>query len=98
VAEFHLIPVTQALHVEGSALSEGIGSFKGYVIALAVRGLDPVAAPEPSGDGPDQTEGLLGWGTTHMLVADPERAAPIWVSKDELTAHRLDDTSHLDQV
>lgn len=89
MSDFHLIPMTQALEVEGTAASSSIGDFCGRVIALAVRGLDPVAMPEPNGEGPSATEGLLGWGTTHMLVADPRRPAPFWVSKDEIHSHRL---------
>lgn len=89
MADFHLIPVFHDLQVEGKSTSSSVGEFSGRVVAIAVRGLDPVAAPEPHEDGPAQPEGLLGWGTTHMLVSDPDRPAPIWVAKEDLTGHRI---------
>lgn len=89
MADFHLIAMHQELYVEGDASSGSLGPFGGRVLAIAVRGIDPVAAPDPGESQQTQTEGLLGWGTTHMLVACPEHDAPIWVSKEDITGHRV---------
>jgi len=89
---FHLIPVSQALEVEGTSESEAVGGFKGTVVAIGLRDSDPIAAigaeaaHEPAGGSP---EGLLGFGTTHFLVADPRKPAPVWVAKGEVQRHRL---------
>lgn len=88
MADFHLIPVGHDLYVEGSADEGGIGEFRGPVIAIGVRGTDPVVPAEPNGHDP-AAEGLLGWGSTHLLVADDRRPAPIWVPKNTVIHHRL---------
>lgn len=90
---FHLIPVTHALEVEGHSESEAVGAFKGKVVAIGLRDSDPIAgvgAGEPSEEiGRGETEGLLGWGTTHFLVADPDKPAPVWVAKSDVDSHKL---------
>jgi hypothetical protein len=86
MADFHLIPCTQPLYVEGSADEGGIGEFRGLVLAIGVRGTDPVIPAEPNGHDP-AAEGLLGWGSTHLLVADESRGAPVWVPKIGVTRH-----------
>lgn len=89
---FELIPISQPYHVEGQSEAAAVGEFRGQVLAIGIRGSDPIAeaAPEP-GQGRDQPEGLLGWGETYLFVADPEKPAPVWVAKDDVTAHRLPD-------
>jgi hypothetical protein len=88
---FNLIPITQALDVEGSSELGAVGSFSGTVIAIGLRDTDPIASvgaeAQTAGDG--EPEGLLGWGTTHFLVADPEKPAPVWVGKNDIESHRL---------
>jgi hypothetical protein len=88
MADFHFIPAAQHLYVEGSADEGGIGEFRGTVLAIGVRGTDPVIPAEPNGHDPS-AEGLLGWGSTHLLVADESRPAPIWVPKNSVIHHRV---------
>ncbi len=92
---FELIPTTRALYVEGRSEAPAVGEFKGVVLAIGLRGSDPVAAASPEQEvdsDADRPEALLGWGTTYFLVADPDRPAPVWVAKNELTVHRVDNT------
>jgi hypothetical protein len=88
MAEFHLIPATQSLYVEGVTDDGGIGEFRGRVIAIGVQATDTVIPAEPNGTDPT-AESLIGWGSTHLLVADESRKAPIWVSKKAVTSHRV---------
>jgi hypothetical protein len=88
MAEFHLTPITHELYVEGAADEGGIGEYRGLVLAIGVRGTDPVIPAEPNGHDP-AVEGLLGWGSTHLLVADEDRPAPIWVPKNSVVRHRI---------
>ncbi len=30
----------------------------------------------------------MGWGTTYVLVCNPDRDAPVWVEKEGITARR----------
>lgn len=88
---FQLIPVNGSLWVEGHSDVATIGEFSGHVLAVGVRDYDPVASP-PSDrptDAPD-TEGLLGWGNTYFLVCDPDKPAPVWVAKVDLSGHAYD--------
>ena len=72
----------------GIAEEGGIGEFRGPVLAIGLRGSEPLIPAQP--DGVDRVaEGLLGWGSTHFLVADESKPAPIWVPKSEVTAHRI---------
>jgi hypothetical protein len=89
MADFHLVALHQPLYVEGLAEEAGIGEFRGRVVAIGLRGSEPLIPAQPDGSDP-VAEGLLGWGSTHFLVADESRPAPIWVPKSEVTAHRLD--------
>jgi hypothetical protein len=86
--EFHLIPATQPLYVEGITEDGGIGEFRGRVIAIGVHGTNTVIPAEPNGTDP-ATESLFGWGSTHLLVADETKKAPLWVSKKAVTSHRV---------
>jgi hypothetical protein len=92
MAEFHLIPATQPLYVEGVTEDGGIGEFRGRVIAIGVKGTDTVIPAEPNGSDP-ATESLIGWGSTHLLVADETKRAPIWVPKNGVTSHRVGEPS-----
>ena len=88
---FHLVSIAQKLQVEGTSESEAVGRFSGTVIAIGLRDSDPIAsvgaeAQTASGDKP---EGLLGWGTTHFLVSDPDKPSPVWVAKNEIDSQRL---------
>jgi hypothetical protein len=90
---FQLIPVNGSLWVEGD--NPAVGGFAGHVTAIGVRDYDPVASPRtdrPSQDG-THVEGLWGWGTTHFLVCDPDRPAPVWVSKEDVRRHSFE-TAH----
>jgi hypothetical protein len=53
-----------------------------------MRGTDPVIPAEPNGHDP-AAERLLGWGSTHLLVADERGAAPVWVPKSGVIRHRI---------
>ena len=49
-------------------------------VKIGLRGSDPIAGAVPeSAPATDETEGLLGWGTTYFLVCDPKKPAPVWV-------------------
>jgi hypothetical protein len=89
---FNLIPISQALHVEGTSEAKAVGSFSGRVIAVGLRDSDPIASVgsevQTASDG--EPEGLLGWGTTHFLVADSEKPAPVWVAKSDIESHRVE--------
>ncbi len=87
---FELIPAAQRIEVEGQSETE-IGSLRGVVIAIGLRGGDPVAHSATEQAGSDEPEVLLGWGTTYFLVADPGRPAPVWVAKNDVTKHRVVD-------
>jgi hypothetical protein len=88
MGEFHLIPLFEPLFVEGVADNGGVGDFRGQVLAIGVQATDPVAA---SSEGRSlEREGLFGWGTTCFLVADERKPAPVWVKKNEVTAHGVD--------
>lgn len=89
-ALFELIAMTEPLWVEGESELETVGEFRGRVAAIGVREYDPVAAPR--GERPYQDfrpEGLEGWGTTHFLVCDESKPAPVWVAKHDVRRHRL---------
>lgn len=91
---FELIPLSRPLHVEGQCDAPGVGDFRGEVLAIGLRGSDPVADAAPTGrESRSEPEGLLGWGETYFLVADPGKPAPVWVAKDDVTTHRLLDAS-----
>ena len=94
MADFHLVALHQPLYVEGVAEEGGIGEFCGRVLVIGLRGSEPLIPAQPDGNDP-VAEGLLGWGSTHFLVADESRPAPIWVPKSEITAHRLEDGSSM---
>ena len=85
MSDFNLIPCPRDLFVEGIAESKAVGPFKGEVIAIGLRGTDPIAEAQtdqaPSTSNP---EGLLGWGTTHLLVVSEDHPNPIWVSKNDV--------------
>jgi hypothetical protein len=84
--EFHLIQPAESLFVEGAA-ENGVGDFRGPVLAIGLQETDPVAA---SNEGvPLEQEGLVGWGTTCFLVADDRKPAPIWVKKENVLRHRI---------
>ena len=87
---FQLIPVNGSLWVEGD--NPAVGRFRGHVTAIGVRDYDPVASPraDRAGNGEGHVEGLWGWGTTHFLVADGDRPAPVWVSKEDVRRHSFD--------
>ena len=40
------------------------------------------------GRGHRRPVGLMGWGTTYVLVCNPDRDAPVWVEKEGITARR----------
>ena len=86
-----LIAADGRLEVEGHSESKAVGSFKGLVVAILVRHTDPVAAAGtnmPSGTG--TPESMDGEGTTHFLVADPDKPAPVWVSKGDVESHSFE--------
>ena len=70
-----LVAVSAELVVEGE--QDGVGAFRGRVIAIA---LDDVAAPGAEGPAPTST-----W----LLVADDQRPGPLWVSQTAVRAQRL---------
>jgi hypothetical protein len=88
-----IVPVNVPLTVEGRG--EVVGEFRGRVIAIAMSGSDPVADAgldnAPPSDEEGGPEGLLGWGSTYLLVCDDRRPAPVWVAKSDLDSHSLDD-------
>lgn len=86
--EFHLIQSPEPLFVEGAA-ENGVGDFRGPVLAIGLQETDPVAAS--SEGAPLEQEGLVGWGTTCFLVADERKPAPIWVKKEDVLRHSVDD-------
>ena len=86
---FELIPVTQELWVEGESVGDEVGEFSGNVIAIALRDTDPLSAAVPEEASTQSTEGLLGWGTTYFLVADPDRKQPVWVEKESITSQKV---------
>jgi hypothetical protein len=71
----HLIGVSADLVVEGSDGADGVGRFRGRVIALAVHDAAGPGPPEPA--------------TTWLLVADDDRPAPVWVPQTAVTGQRL---------
>lgn len=86
---FQLIPTSGALWVEGVCDSPNVGEFAGHVVAIGLQEYDPIASPR--GERPDpghEPEGLAGWGTTHFLVCDTDKPAPVWVAKTDVHAHR----------
>jgi hypothetical protein len=86
--DFHLIQPPEPLYVEGAA-ENGVGDFRGEVIAIGLKETDPIAA---SSEGrPLEQEGLTGWGTTCFLVADERKPAPIWVKKEDVLRHSIAD-------
>src|SRR4051794_32480174 len=92
---FQLIAVTHSLWVEGSSEYSEVGDFAGWVIAIGMRDTDPVAAtPAESGisdeDARTHLEGLSGFGSTHFLVSDSDKPAPIWVSKQDVQRQRVE--------
>jgi hypothetical protein len=86
---FQLSPVSSRLNVKGVGPS-GVGEFAGRVLLIAMQDTDPIAAPEPGETGNGSTEGLSGWGSTYFLVADPDKPSPVWVSKNDISEHRVD--------
>jgi hypothetical protein len=70
-----VIGVGADLVVEGADEANGVGRFRGRVIALAV---DEAAGPGP----PDPA-------TTWLLVADDDKPAPVWVAQHTVTGQRL---------
>ncbi len=87
---FELISVPAELYVEGQSDTGAVGGFRGRVLAIGLRGSDPIASASPEGaEGTVEPEGLLGWGTTHFLVADEDKPAPVWVQKNDITSHRV---------
>lgn len=89
--EFSVVALTQPVDVKGRSDAEGVGDFDGRVIAMALRGGDPVAEAVPEGQGDGEAEGLLGWGVTYFLVCDSGKPAPVWVAKGDVEEHRLAD-------
>ncbi len=89
--EFSVVAVTQAVEVKGQSEAPGVGDFDGRVMAMALRGGDPVAEAVPEGQGAGEAEGLLGGGVTYFLVCDPSKPAPVWVAKGDVDEHRLAD-------
>ena len=85
--DFHLIQPPEPLFVEGAA-ENGVGDFRGPVLAIGLQGTDPIAAS--SEGAPLEQEGLLGWGTTCFLVADERKRAPVWVRKGDVLRHSID--------
>ena len=85
---FQLIPINGVLHVEGE--NPAVGAFAGHVIAVGVRDYDPVASPRGDRAGDATVEGLWGWGTTHFLVCDTDKPAPVWVAKEDVGRHRFE--------
>jgi hypothetical protein len=86
--EFHLIQPPEPLFVEGAA-ENGVGDFRGRVLAIGLQATDPVAAS--SEGAPLEQEGLVGWGTTCFLVADDRKPAPIWVKKEDVLRHSVEE-------
>lgn len=74
--------------MEGAA-ENGVGDFRGRVLAIGVQETDPIAAS--SEGAPLEQEGLVGWGTTCFLVADERKPEPIWVKKEDVLSHSIDD-------
>jgi hypothetical protein len=70
-----LIGVSADLVVEGTDATGGVGRFRGRVIALAVDPDDGPGPPDPA--------------STWLLVADDDKAAPVWVSQQTVTGQRL---------
>jgi hypothetical protein len=87
---FQLIPLTVSLEVEGQSDAPDVGRFSGTVIAVGMRDTDPISTPaEQENVGGDHTEGLSGFGSTYFLIGDADKPAPVWVSKAEVTSHRI---------
>jgi hypothetical protein len=91
--DFHLIQPAGPLFVEGAA-ENGVGDFRGPVLAVGLQETDPVAASNEGA--PLEQEGLVGWGTTCFLVADERKPAPIWVKKEDVLRHRIDQDGPVD--
>jgi hypothetical protein len=87
--EHSLVAMTQPLEVTGRSEADAVGEFSGRVVAMALRGGDPVAEAVPERQGTGEAEGLLGWGVTYFLVCDPNKPAPVWVAKGDVDEHRL---------
>ncbi len=87
---FELIPLSRPLYVEGQSEVPAVGEFRGEVVAIGLRGSDPVAEAVPTGqESRPEPEALLGWGETYFLVADSGKPSPVWVAKDDVGTHRL---------
>ena len=91
--ELSLVALTQPVEVKGHSEAEGVGDFEGRVVAMALRGGDPIAEAVPEGQGAGEAEGLLGWGVTYFLVCDDDKPAPVWVAKGDVHEHRLADAA-----
>jgi len=87
--EHSLVSMNQPLDVKGRSETTSVGEFSGRVVAMALRGGDPVAEAVPEGQGAGDAEGLLGWGVTYFLVCDTGKPAPVWVAKGDVEEHRL---------
>ncbi len=89
---FDLIPAIHRLEVEGHSDAPAVGEFRGVVLAIGLRASDPVgAAVSEAAEASEEPEGLLGWGTTYFLVADPNKPAPVWVAKGDIARHHVVD-------
>ena len=89
---FELIPAVHRLEVEGHSDASSVGPFRGVVLAIGLRGSDPVAAvTSEEAEMSEEPEGLLGWGMTYFLVADSDKPAPVWVAKGDISRHEVVD-------
>lgn len=87
-ALFQLVPIGEPLWVEGESELESVGQFSGRVAAIGLRDYDPVTSPvEDRPSHAFRPEGLEGWGTTHFLVCDESKPAPVWVAKTDVRRH-----------
>lgn len=84
---FQVSPLSICLHVEGESGSDAVGRFSGTVLCVAMQDTDPLAGTAT--EVPGEPEGLSGWGSTFFLVADPDKPAPVWVAKNDVSSHHV---------
>jgi len=81
VADFHVVPLSKTLLVEGRGRRE---TFRGLVLAIGWwESAGGAGAPGRSSFG-----GAAGGPELHYLVSDQTKSAPIWVEGRQLTSQR----------
>ena len=74
---WHMAPVAAELVVEGGGEAHGVDAFRGRVLAIALATAqgDVATGPDPA--------------TTWLLVADDQKAGPVWVRQSAVSTQRL---------